>query len=304
MTAPPGGRATSGSTAAPDDRAITVVLGMHRSGTSLTSHLLTLLGLDMADEITPDANNPRGHWERWEIVRMNDEVLHFFGQGFYDPTHARPLPPRWWTDPHVQAVRDRIAAWLEAKMTAVSPAAFGLKEPRIGRLFPMWAEIFARLGLRPRFVYCIRRPEAVAASLARRDGFAPSEGLLRWLVYNTDIILGLGEQPVTVIPYDGWATEPDGTMARLAQVAQRRDLDATALRRILAEGFDPLLRHHLPAEEAERPGVCAQLYGMLARHRDPGPLLPELRLAARLCAGFEEILSPLQVELDRLKAAD
>lgn len=280
---------------------LTVVLGMHRSGTSLTSHLLTLLGLDMADEISPDANNPRGHWERWEIVRLNDEVLQLFGQGFYGRTHARPLPPGWWTDSRVQAIRDRILAWLEERMAA-SPA-FGLKEPRIGRLFPMWAEIFARLGRRPRFVYCIRRPEAVAASLAKRDGFPLTEGLTRWLVYNTGIILGLGEQPVTVIPYDAWATDPTASIARLAQAAQRRDRDAAALRAILDEAFDPALRHHRARDDAERPGVCGQLYDLLARHTSPGPLLPELRLAARLCDGFQEILGPLQMEIDRLEAA-
>lgn len=300
MTAQPGGNAASGSPPTPNDRAITVVLGMHRSGTSLTSHLLTLLGLDMADEITPDANNPRGHWERWEIVHLNDEVLQLFGQTFYEPRHARPLPPDWWTDSRVQAIRDRIVDWLEAKMAAVAPAPFGLKEPRIGRLLPMWTEIFARLGLRPRFIYCLRRPEAVAASLAKRDGFPLPEGLYRWLVYNTDIILGLGEQPATVIPYDGWAVHPTETMRRLAQAAQRSDLDTTALRGILDEAFDPALRHHLPAPEADASGVCSQVYDLVSRHNGPGPLLPEARLAARLCAGFQQILTPLQTELDRL----
>lgn len=281
---------------------LTVVLGMHRSGTSLTSHLLSLLGLDMADEVSPDANNPRGHWERWEIVSMNDEVLQLFGRSFYDRTHARPLPPGWWTDPRVQSIRDRIVAWLTAKMATTS-SAFGVKEPRIGRLFPMWAEIFTRLGLRPRFVYCIRHPAAVAASLARRDGFTPVEGLTRWLAYNTSIILGLGEQPVTIIPYDGWATEPAATMARLARVAQRPDLDAASLQHILDEAFDPALRHHLPEIGAEPPGVCGQVYDLLAQHTGPGPLRPELRLAAHLCTGFEEILGPLQTQLDRLEAA-
>ena len=51
-------------------RPIILVLGMHRSGTSLCSHLLSALGVDMSDKIpgpgnpAPTPDNPRGHWER------------------------------------------------------------------------------------------------------------------------------------------------------------------------------------------------------------------------------------------------
>jgi hypothetical protein len=288
------------STPSPGSPPITVVLGMHRSGTSLTSHLLSLLGLDMADEISPDANNPRGHWERWEIVAMNDEVLRYLGQEFYDPRHARALPNGWWADPAIRRIRDRIIAWLGDKM-AGSPA-FGFKEPRIGRLFPMWWEIFTHLGLNPRFVYCLRQPDAVAASLKARDKFAASEGLYRWLVYNTDIVNGLAGHPVTIIPYESWFSDPLSNMRLLAEVAMRPADDATALRKILDMAFDPELRHHHGAE-GPRPGgagVCAQFHNLLQSHAQRAPLSAETRLAGRLCDGFSEILEPLQTEIARL----
>jgi hypothetical protein len=279
---------------------VTVVLGMHRSGTSLTSHLLSLLGLDMADEISPDANNPRGHWERWEIVAMNSEVLHYLGQDFYDPGHARPLPNGWWVDPAIRRIRDRIIAWLSDKM-AGSPA-FGFKEPRIGRLFPMWWEIFAHLGLRPRFIYCLRQPEAVAASLMTRDRFSRSDGLYRWLVYNADIVNGLAGHPVTIIPYESWFSDPLSNMRLLAEVAMRPDDDVPALRKILDMAFDPALRHHDGAglPQVTGTGVCTQFHHLLRAHTQRGPLGAESRLAARLCDGFSEILEPLQAEIARL----
>ena len=46
-------------------RPIVVVLGMHRSGTSLCAHILSAMGIDMADEIREHDSNARGHWERW-----------------------------------------------------------------------------------------------------------------------------------------------------------------------------------------------------------------------------------------------
>jgi len=277
---------------------LTVVLGMHRSGTSLTSHILSLLGLDMADEISPNESNARGHWERWEIVRLNSEVLQYFGQDFYDPRHAQPLPRGWWTDPAIRRIRDRIVRWLDERM-AGSPT-FGLKEPRVARLFPMWHEIFAHLGLRPRFVFCLRRPEAVAASLTQRDKFPTSEGLYRWLVYNTELVNGIGDHPVTIIPYDTWFTDPLSNMRLLAEVAMRPDEDTPALRKLLGMALDPTLRHHDLAGTPQATGVCAQVYDLLRAHARRAPLSTEVRMAAHLCDGFSEILDPLQAEVTRL----
>jgi len=41
---------------------IVVVLGMHRSGTSLCAHILSAMGIDMADAIGEHPSNTRGHW--------------------------------------------------------------------------------------------------------------------------------------------------------------------------------------------------------------------------------------------------
>ena len=65
-------------------RPIVMVLGMHRSGTSLCSHVLSALGLDMADRLThpslsePAPDNLKGHWERWEIVQLHERILKLF----------------------------------------------------------------------------------------------------------------------------------------------------------------------------------------------------------------------------------
>src|SRR6516162_2482609 len=87
-------------------RPIVLVLGMHRSGTSLCSHILSALGVDMTDKIegpgnasvTPD--NPRGHWERWEIVEFHDRVLGLFNRDYLGRFHDFALPVAWWADPH------------------------------------------------------------------------------------------------------------------------------------------------------------------------------------------------------------
>src|ERR1700730_15018756 len=70
---------------------IVMVLGMHRSGTSLCSHVLSVLGVDMADRMFPRGgetagpDNPRGHWERWEIVDFHDRILAHFNRAYFGP---------------------------------------------------------------------------------------------------------------------------------------------------------------------------------------------------------------------------
>src|SRR5215510_8648831 len=57
-------------------RPIVVVLGMHRSGTSLLANLLTALGVDLGGNLLPaDANNQAGYWEQQEIYHTQDALL-------------------------------------------------------------------------------------------------------------------------------------------------------------------------------------------------------------------------------------
>ena len=103
-------------------RPIVLVLGMHRSGTSLCSHILSALGVDMADNIagpgnvsvTPD--NPQGHWERWEIVEFHDRILGLFNRDYSGRFHDFALPVAWWANPRVAEIRREIATFLELRM--------------------------------------------------------------------------------------------------------------------------------------------------------------------------------------------
>jgi hypothetical protein len=80
------------SASARQRRPIVVVLGMHRSGTPLCSHILSALGVDMADDVGADPSNARGHWERWEIVEFHDRILGLFNRDYRGRFHDFPLP--------------------------------------------------------------------------------------------------------------------------------------------------------------------------------------------------------------------
>lgn len=206
--APPRPRLTSVSEAG-HRRPIIVLLGMHRSGTSLCSNILSILGADMADDATPGRDNARGHWERWEIVKFHDRILETFNRVYLGPFHDFPLPSGWWADPKVSQIRQEIVAFLNARM---ADAPFGFKDPRTIRLLPLWRQIFAEMRLSPRFVLCLRNPAEVARSLHARDGLDPMVGEYRWLVHMLDFFRYVGDSEFCVIEYENWFRQPAASL--------------------------------------------------------------------------------------------
>ena len=74
-------------------RTAILVLGMSRSGTSLCSRILNILGAYLPDELLgPAPSNPYGHWEPKRLVLLNEQILQSFGRSWDDP---RGMPAGW-----------------------------------------------------------------------------------------------------------------------------------------------------------------------------------------------------------------
>src|SRR5919199_1007539 len=79
------------------------VLGMHRSGTSVATRLINLLGLPAPTEedlLPPDRGNPRGYWESSSLVACNDRLLEALGS---EMTCPEAFSPGWERDPRLHA---------------------------------------------------------------------------------------------------------------------------------------------------------------------------------------------------------
>ena len=189
---------------------IVIVTGMHRSGTSLCANLVSLLGVNMSDEIKLILDNPSGHWERPELTRFHDRILRTLGRGWHDKVHALALPADWLLQPEVQLIKDDIEDWLNERLNS-SAGLQGFKDPRIARLVPLWDQICAELRLTPQYVFCVRHPAQVARSLVRRDGMTAHDAAYRWMVYNSEAIRTLGDRKACILSYDEWFA--DGNLA-------------------------------------------------------------------------------------------
>jgi hypothetical protein len=139
------------------------VLGMHRSGTSLTALLINKLGIDFGDESTMEpphrVDNPLGHMEQLPLMELNDALLTTMGGTWETPP---VLPPGWHRSPKLDSLRAH-AASLVADMYP-NGSRWGWKDPRTSLTLPFWRDVIGPMD----YVICVRRPEAVADSIARR----------------------------------------------------------------------------------------------------------------------------------------
>lgn len=154
-----------------------VVLGMHRSGTSVLTRILNLLGCDLpATLLKADSTNEAGHWESVPIIRLNDRILESAGTNWYD---WQEFYPDWFRSPKAAEFREEAIAVLGSEFGASH--LFVLKDPRLCRILPFWLDVLDAAGVRPLVVSPLRNPLEVAASLAKRNGFDTGYGTLLWL---------------------------------------------------------------------------------------------------------------------------
>jgi hypothetical protein len=275
---------------APQQRSIVVVLGMHRSGTSVCARVLSALGVDMADDVGRGVGNDAGHWERWELVGLHDRLLSHFdraygGVGDYCPQHDLPLPQGWLAEPATTAARRDIEAFLCDRMRPT--ALFGFKDPRTCRFLPLWFQIFAKLSLKPKFVICVREPAEVALSLAKRDGIPERAGEYRWLVYNTACFRYVHDDYI-VIDYSSWFRDGPATLKRLAGFVLPDGSDVVDAD--IAELIDPRLNHGGQAGVSSRRRLPTLFYEQIRRLESDPSVRPSVDKIVAAFHDFQQII--------------
>ncbi|WKN23565.1 glycosyltransferase [Azotobacter vinelandii] len=219
---------------------IVVVLGMHRSGTSVITRGLQVLGVQLGTRLLPaKPDNEKGFWEDMDVNALNIELLAALGQDWHTLT---PLLPEHLSPTVLDAFKLRAVQLLREKLSGVE--SFGLKDPRIARLLPFWTGIFAHLDVQVRYVIACRHPMSVARSLARRDGFALEKAYQLWLEHMLASLAGTQNHPRLVVDYDLLMTEPAVQLQRIAQaLGLEFNTDSPAFAEYKEEFLEEGLRH-------------------------------------------------------------
>ncbi len=188
------------------------VLGMHRSGTSITAQVLQLLGVDMGDREELElggSDNPEGFWERRIIHSIHERIIETL-KSSWDTTVK--LPQDW---PHFDAIapfREELAEFVKTNFGA-SPL-WAWKDPRTALMLPLWRDILSQSGVDLKCLIIVRHPLEVARSLERRNRFSVEYSLAVWLNYNLSIIENTSGLARTLIAYDDFLTDWQGCLQR------------------------------------------------------------------------------------------
>ncbi|MGA8534275.1 MAG: sulfotransferase, partial [Candidatus Tumulicola sp.] len=158
-------------------RRAVVVLGMHRSGTSILSALLCSAGADAPKHLQGgDKFNRTGYWESQRLWPLHDELLREMGVA-WDTVVS--FPATFFRSPIAIRYKARIIEVLRDEYA--DSALFCVKDPRISRLLPIWMPLLKDEGITADYVIMTRNPLEVAQSLKRRNGFHRSQSLMLWL---------------------------------------------------------------------------------------------------------------------------
>jgi hypothetical protein len=265
--------------AAPPAGTAVCVLGMSRSGTSLTARVLDLAGVHLgpAEELLGEdrrqlagegertmakalRSNPAGHWEHYRLMRLNERILRSLGGNWREPP---PLPPGWQRSPSLDPLRAEATEILAGSFAGRSP--WGWKDPRNSLTLPFWRALLGEL----RCAICLRNPLDVAASLRRRDGIALERGLELWRVYTSAALEATADLPRLLVSYESFFADREGAASRLARFAGRPGaFEDAAARERLAEAVDERLwRNRATLGEAALPAEVAALQARLERLR-------------------------------------
>ena len=134
-----------------------VVLGMHRSGTSMIGGVLARLGVDMGKELVGKSwSNPLGHFEDKEFFNLNNRILEAAGGAWDSPPSEKAILAQ---APNFREEIERLIRRRQALHL------WGWKDPRTSLTIRLYMPYLSN----PYFLICHRDLEAIAESLKRRD---------------------------------------------------------------------------------------------------------------------------------------
>ena len=273
-------------------------LGMHRSGTSAITGVLSCLGVVLGKRLyKPQTGvNERGFWEHADIADTHDSIFRVIGSYWDD---ILPLKDDWVRDPKLARFKTELASYVTRDLSG--SGLWGLKDPRVCRLLPLWLEILKAQNTEPAFVFIVRPPSQVSRSLQKRDGMSHRKAILLWLRHNLEAEFWSQRDARVFVTFDDLISKTEVTLRNIEQVLKLR------FPRSIEEALPDIrsflsadLRHHDDKEspEDERLDSLAQdTFALFAAGEMDAPAFgaQAARLRDRL-AEYTECMDPVLVE--------
>lgn len=176
------------------------VFGMHRSGTSMITRLINMMGAYFGPEdasIGFNDANPKGFWERRDVMSVNDSLLK-----------------------HNHCAWDRLAAWQPGAPVPLLPEQkkrlqalilnldahrpWVVKDPRLCLTYSYWRPLLEV----PVGVVVYRSPLEAARSLERRNRIPVDYGLAMWEYHAVSLLGSIADTPCLFVDYTRALADP------------------------------------------------------------------------------------------------
>jgi len=165
-----------------NNNTLLLILGMHRSGTSLCTGIISQLGIPLASGAYSSAgeDNQKGYFEDLGLARLQDDFLkrldsHWANPNYLDLKSNQALE-----------ITTEIAEYLNLHFKGKEILA--IKDPRICRLLPLWVAAAQKSNINLKTIFIYRNPHEVTDSLYRRDRFPKTLSNLLWHIYYRDAL--------------------------------------------------------------------------------------------------------------------
>jgi 2-polyprenyl-3-methyl-5-hydroxy-6-metoxy-1,4-benzoquinol methylase len=258
------------SKGSPSAQEIICVLGMHRSGTSLITRVLNLLGVYLGPEehlMAPNTDNPKGFWEHDPFKRLNDEILEKLGGTWHEPPM---FGAGWETSPELSELRKRARALIQDDFA--SAELWGWKDPRLCLTLPFWQRLLPSM----KYVICLRNPVDVARSLEVREGFSLEKGIDLWLTHVVSALEHTAGQQRSMVFYEDFMADWNVELRRLGEFLKKPEAaEEEKIQKAVKESVDEELHHYRTsfidtADEARLSFPAKALHAVLRIYNKPG----------------------------------
>jgi len=181
---------------------VIVVLSPGRCGTSLLMKALGAMGMVLSENIIHGSvTNPEGFFEDADIVETQKKLL-----AELDALPTLPLPDGWLEASATRNAKTELLSILEKRVSS-SLSIWGFKDPRTASFLPLWYRVFNALSIVPVFLFAIRNPTSVAASLKVQINRDEALSELQWLVRTVDSLHFTGAD-CFIVHYEDWFSRP------------------------------------------------------------------------------------------------